>query len=107
MLARELEVYMDTGGYADAGPRVTQKAGYRAMGPYRIPAVQVDAHGVYSNTVPAGAFRGFGSVQVAWAYESQMDMIAKRLDMDPLELRTKNLLKKGDLYTAGDTVGCT
>ena len=103
LLARELEVYMDTGGYADAGPRVTQKAGYRAMGPYRIPAVKVDAHGVYSNTVPAGAFRGFGSVQVAWAYESQMDMIAKRLAMDPLEFRTKNLLKKGDLYTAGDT----
>jgi len=103
LLARELEIYMDTGAYADAGPRVTQKAGYRAMGPYRIPAVKVDAHGVYSNTVPAGAFRGFGSVQVAWAYESQIDMIAKRLGMDPVGLRIKNLLKKGELYTAGDT----
>jgi CO/xanthine dehydrogenase Mo-binding subunit len=103
MVARELEVYMDTGAYADAGPRVTQKAGYRAVGPYRVANVKIDAHGVYSNTVPAGAFRGFGAVQVAWAYESQMDMIAKRLGMDPLDFRLKNLLEKGEPYTPGDT----
>ena len=103
LLARECEVYMDTGAYADAGPRVTQKAGYRALGPYRIPDVKVDAYGVYTNTVPAGAFRGFGSVQVTWAYESQMDLIAERLGMDPLEIRLKNLLKKGESYTPGDT----
>ena len=103
MVARELEVYMDTGAYADAGPRVTQKAGYRAVGPYRVPHVKIDAHGVYSNTVPAGAFRGFGAVQVAWAYESQTDMIANRLGIDPLEFRLKNLLDKGEPYTPGDT----
>jgi len=103
LLARECQVYMDTGAYADAGPRVTQKAGYRALGPYKIPYVKVEAHGVYTNTVPAGAFRGFGALQVTWAYESQMDMIAERLGFDPLDLRLKNLLKKGDLYTAGDT----
>ena len=103
MVARELEVYMDTGAYADAGPRVTQKAGYRAVGPYRVPHVKIDAHGVYSNTVPAGAFRGFGAVQVAWAYESQTDMIARRLGMDPLDFRLKNLLDKGEPYTPGDT----
>ncbi|MFQ5902418.1 MAG: xanthine dehydrogenase family protein molybdopterin-binding subunit [Candidatus Binatia bacterium] len=103
LVARECEVYMDTGAYADAGPRVTQKAGYRALGPYRIPHVKVDAHSVYTNTVPAGAFRGFGSVQVAWAYESQIDLIAERLGMDPLEIRLKNLLRKGEAYTPGDT----
>ncbi len=103
IVARECEVHMDTGAYADAGPRVTQKAGYRALGPYRIPYVKVDAYSVYTNTVPAGAFRGFGSVQVTWAYESQMDLIAERLGMDPLEIRLKNLLKKGDSYTPGDT----
>lgn len=102
-LARECELYMDTGAYADAGPRVTQKAGYRALGPYRIPDVKVDAYCVYTNTVPAGAFRGFGSVQVAWAYESHIDLIAAGLGMDPLELRLKNLLKKGEAYTPGDT----
>jgi len=103
IVARECEVHMDTGAYADAGPRVTQKAGYRALGPYRIPYAKVDAYGVYTNTVPAGAFRGFGAVQVTWAYESQMDLIAERLGMDALEIRLKNLLKKGELYTPGDT----
>ena len=103
LLARDCQVYMDTGAYADAGPRVTQKAAYRSLGPYRIPYAHVEAYGVYTNTVPAGAFRGFGALQVTWAYESQMDMIAERLGMDPLEFRVKNLLKKGDLYTAGDT----
>jgi len=103
LVARECEVHMDTGAYADAGPRVTQKAGYRALGPYRIPYSKVDAYSVYTNTVPAGAFRGFGSVQVTWAYESQMDLIAERLGIDPLELRLKNLLKKGESYTPGDT----
>jgi len=103
LVARECQVFMDTGAYADAGPRVAQKAGYRALGPYKIPYAKVEAHGVYTNTVPAGAFRGFGALQVTWAYESQMDMIAARLGLDPLEFRLKNLLKKGDLYTAGDT----
>ncbi len=103
LLARECEIYMNTGAYADAGPRVTQKAGYRAVGPYRIPHVKTDAYTVYSNTVPAGAFRGFGTLQVTWAYESQMDIIAHKLGIDPLELRLKNLLKKGELYTTGDT----
>ena len=103
LIARECQVYMDTGAYADAGPRVTQKAGYRSLGPYNIPYAKVEAHGVYTNTVPAGAFRGFGALQVTWAYESQMDMIADRLGLDPLEFRLKNLLKKGDIYTAGDT----
>jgi CO/xanthine dehydrogenase Mo-binding subunit len=103
LMARECEIYMDTGAYADAGPRVTQKAGYRSLGPYRIHHVQIDAHAVYTNTVPAGAFRGFGSVQVTWAYESQMDLIAERLGIDPLEIRLKNILKKGEAYTPGDT----
>jgi CO/xanthine dehydrogenase Mo-binding subunit len=103
LIARECQVYMDTGAYADAGPRVTQKAAYRALGPYKIPYAKVEAYGVYTNTVPAGAFRGFGALQVTWAYESQMDMIADRLKIDPLEFRLKNLLKKGDLYTVGDT----
>ncbi|HME61986.1 MAG TPA: xanthine dehydrogenase family protein molybdopterin-binding subunit, partial [Candidatus Binatia bacterium] len=103
LIARECQVYMDTGAYADAGPRVTQKAAYRSLGPYRIPYAKVEAYGVYTNTVPAGAFRGFGALQVTWAYESQMDMIADRLGLDPLEFRINNLLKKGDIYTIGDT----
>jgi CO/xanthine dehydrogenase Mo-binding subunit len=103
LIARECEIYMDTGAYADAGPRVTQKAGYRALGPYRIPHAKTDAYTVYTNTVPAGAFRGFGTLQVTWAYESQIDIIAGKLGIDALDFRLKNLLKKGEEYTPGDT----
>jgi CO/xanthine dehydrogenase Mo-binding subunit len=103
LVARQCLIHMETGAYADAGPRVTQKAGYRCFGPYRIPHVKTDAYTVYSNTVPAGAYRGFGTLQVTWAYESQMDIIAEKLAIDPLEFRLKNLLKKGERYTPGDT----
>jgi CO/xanthine dehydrogenase Mo-binding subunit len=103
LVARECLIHMETGAYADAGPRVTQKAGYRCFGPYRIPNVKTDAYTVYTNTVPAGAYRGFGTLQVTWAYESQMDIIAEKLGQDPLGFRLKNLLKKGELYTPGDT----
>lgn len=102
LVARECLIHMETGAYADAGPRVTQKAGYRCFGPYRIPHTKTDAYTVYTNTVPAGAYRGFGTLQVTWGYESQMDMIAEKLGLDPLEFRLKNLLNKGELYTPGD-----
>jgi CO/xanthine dehydrogenase Mo-binding subunit len=103
LIARQCLIHMETGAYADAGPRVTQKAGYRCFGPYRLPHMRTDAYTVYTNTVPAGAYRGFGTLQVTWAYESQMDIIAEALGLDPLEFRLKNLLKKGELYTPGDT----
>src|ERR1051325_446989 len=103
LVARQCLIHMETGAYADAGPRVTQKAGYRSFGPYATPHMKTDAYTVYTNTVPAGAYRGFGTLQVTWAYESQMDIIAQEMGFDPLEFRLKNLLKKGDLYTPGDT----
>jgi len=103
LVARQCVIHMETGAYADAGPRVTQKAGYRCFGPYRLPHMKTDAYTVYTNTVPAGAYRGFGTLQVTWAYESQMDIIAERLGLDALDFRLKNLLRKGELYTPGDT----
>ncbi|MBM4261481.1 MAG: xanthine dehydrogenase family protein molybdopterin-binding subunit [Deltaproteobacteria bacterium] len=103
LIARRCLIHMETGAYADAGPRVTQKAGYRCFGPYKLAHMKTDAYTVYTNTVPAGAYRGFGTLQVTWAYESQMDIIAAKLGLDPLQFRIKNLLKKGDLYTPGDT----
>lgn len=102
-IARRCEVYLNGGAYANSGPSVTEKAGYRAHGPYHIPHVLTDAYWVYTNTVPGGAFRGFGGPQVAFAYESHLDMIAHRLKIDPLELRMKNLLERGEEYAAGDT----
>ena len=103
LVARQCVIHMETGAYADAGPRVTQKAGYRCFGPYRLPHMRTDAYTVYTNTVPAGAYRGFGTLQVTWAYESQMDIIAEKLGMDALQFRLKNLLRKGEIYTPGDT----
>ena len=103
LVARQCVIHMETGAYADAGPRVTQKAGYRCFGPYRVPHMKTDAYTVYTNTVPAGAYRGFGTLQVTWAYESHMDIIAEKIGMDPLQFRLRNLLKKGELYTPGDT----
>ncbi|MGH7832873.1 MAG: xanthine dehydrogenase family protein molybdopterin-binding subunit [Candidatus Binatia bacterium] len=101
-IARRCEVYFNGGAYANSGPTVTERAGYRAHGPYKIPHVKTEAYCVYTNTVPGGAFRGFGGPQVSFAYESQLDMIAHGLNIDPLELRLRNLLDKGDLYTAGN-----
>ena len=103
LLARESVVLVDGGAYSDAGPRVTQKSGYRVHGPYRIPNIQSDAYTVYTNTVPAGAFRGMGTPQVVWAYESQMDMIAHEMGWDPVAFRLKNLMEKGDDFSPGDT----
>lgn len=102
-LARHCEVYLNGGAYANSGPSVTEKAGYRAHGPYRIPHVLTNAYSIYTNTVPAGAFRGFGGPQVAFAYETHIDMIAGRLGLDPFEIRMKNLLDRGESFSHGDT----
>ncbi len=102
-IARRCEVYVNVGAYANSGPAVTEKAGYRAHGPYRIPHVLTDAYCIYTNTVPGGAFRGFGAPQASFAYESHLDTIAHSMGIDPLELRMKNLLEKGEEYAAGDT----
>ncbi|HTN71293.1 MAG TPA: molybdopterin cofactor-binding domain-containing protein, partial [Methylomirabilota bacterium] len=102
-VARQCEVWFNGGAYANSGPSVTEKAGYRAHGPYRIPHVLTDSYSVYTNTVPATAFRGFGGPQVAFAYETHLDMIAQRLGLDPYDLRMKNLLNKGESFSEGDT----
>lgn len=101
LLARKASCLFNTGAYADVGPRVVKNAGYMMAGPYRIPNVWVDSYAIYTNTPPAGAFRAFGVPQAAWAYESQMDMIAERLGIDPLVLRLRNLLVDTDELPTG------
>lgn len=98
LIARECEIHLDTGAYAEIGPRVAKKSGYTAAGPYRIPNLKIDSYSVYTNKPPAGAFRGFGVSQSAWAVESQMDIIAAALRIDPLELRLKNGYVDGDRF---------
>ncbi|MFN3346221.1 MAG: xanthine dehydrogenase family protein molybdopterin-binding subunit, partial [Candidatus Bipolaricaulaceae bacterium] len=96
LTAVEVEFYYNAGAYQTLSSAVLWRGLVHAAGPYRIPHVKVDAYSVATNTVPCGAFRGFGSPQVIFAHESQMDELARRLGMDPLELRRKNALREGD-----------
>ncbi|MGH7773383.1 MAG: xanthine dehydrogenase family protein molybdopterin-binding subunit [Candidatus Binatia bacterium] len=102
--ARRCEVYWDTGAYAEIGPRVVHKSGYTSAGPYRIPNVWIDSYCVYTNKTPAGAFRGFGVPQVIWAYDSQMDIIARALGADPVEFRLRHALDEGEPFATGTPV---
>jgi CO/xanthine dehydrogenase Mo-binding subunit len=101
IVARECEVWWNGGAYADIGPRVTQKSGFTAPGPYDIEHVAVDSYALYTNLPPAGALRGFGIPQLVWAYESHTDMMARELGADPLEFRRKNLLREGRPQATG------
>ena len=101
LLAKACEIHLDTGAYADNGPQVANRAAHRIIGPYRIPHLRIDAYAVYTNSVPAGSFRSIGAPQSIWACESQMDIIADRLGIDPLDLRLKNLLRRGDRVRTG------
>ena len=83
IVARECEVWWNGGAYADIGPRVTQKSGFTAPGPYDIEHVAVDSYALYTNLPPAGALRGFGIPQLVWAYESHTDMMARELGARP------------------------
>ena len=98
---RSCEVYWNGGAYADIGPRVTQKSGFTAPGPYDIENVAIDSYSLYTNRPPAGALRGFGIPQLVWAYESHTDLIARELGIDPLEFRRKNILREGRPQATG------
>jgi CO/xanthine dehydrogenase Mo-binding subunit len=96
LLARETRFWLDTGAYADNGPRVTATAADAAPGPYRWDAVDVDANCVYCNTAPSGSYRAFGTTHLQWIGESQIDEVARRAGVDRLELRRRSLVVKGD-----------
>ena len=99
--AAEVEIYADTGAYASVGPHVLLRAVVHAAGPYIIPNVKVDGYLVYTNNTMAGSMRGFGNPQVLFAAESQIDRLARKLGMDPLELRLKNVLRDGSVTSTG------
>ena len=101
VVARECDVYWNGGAYADIGPRVAQKSGFTAAGPYDIDNVRIDSYEVYTNRPPAGALRGFGIPQLVWAYECHTDLLAREIGMDPLEFRRKNILVDGRPHATG------
>ncbi|MBV8753640.1 MAG: xanthine dehydrogenase family protein, partial [Hyphomicrobiales bacterium] len=102
--ARKCEVWWNGGAFADVGPRVTQKSGFSACGPYDVDNVHIDSYALYTNLPPAGALRGFGIPQLCWAYESHTDMMARALKLDPIEFRRRNLLRDGRPQATGTLV---
>ncbi len=101
LTAFETELYGDTGAYASLGEKVMTRATTHSSGPYEVPNVKADCYAMYTNNPPAGAFRGFGVVQSAFAVESAMDMLAEKLGIDPIELRRMNALREGSVTNTG------
>ncbi|MFB7575928.1 xanthine dehydrogenase subunit D [Streptomyces sp. NPDC056165] len=104
LLYVEAQVVLDGGPYASCSPEVAFNAATFGIGPYVVPAVRMDAYAVYTNNPVCGAMRGFGAVQVAVAYEAQMDRLAARIGMDPVEVRQRNALRQGARMPTGQLV---
>jgi CO/xanthine dehydrogenase Mo-binding subunit len=101
ILAREFDIVLDSGAYADNSPLVLAKAVNRCFGPYRVPNVRVVGRSVYTNTSPASSYRGFGAPQGAFAGELNLDQAAERLGIDPVEIRRRNLVDPGEEVLRG------
>ncbi|MYG52173.1 MAG: xanthine dehydrogenase family protein [Rhodospirillaceae bacterium] len=104
LVARELSAVLDCGAYGDDSPGVLGYSLLMSRGPYRIPHCRASGKLVYTNRMRFGAFRGFGNPQVTFATESQLDEIAGRLGMDPIDLRLKNRMQPGDRWFGGGEV---
>jgi len=102
LVAREMKIYWGAGAYAEKSPTVCIRGSLPAPGPYRIPHVKVDGYAVYTNKPVAGSYRGYGIPQGAWAGEQQMDELARRLGMDPVDIRMKNIFVEGDVAYWGE-----
>ncbi|WP_328583920.1 xanthine dehydrogenase family protein molybdopterin-binding subunit [Streptomyces sp. NBC_00370] len=97
-------IVLDGGAYASASPAVVGNASSLSVGPYVIEDVDIEAIALYTNNPPCGAMRGFGAVQACFAYEAQMDKLAKRLGLDPVEFRQLNAMEQGTLLPTGQRV---
>jgi len=97
-------IYLDGGAYASSTGAVVANAATLGAGPYDVPNVTIDCWGTYTNNPPCGAMRGFGAVQAGFAYESQMDKLAERLGMHPVDLRARNAMTEGSRMPTGQLV---
>ncbi len=104
ILCAQIEVLADIGAYATLSPVVLYRSTVHATGPYEIPHVQVDTYGLYTNNMPSGAFRGFGTPEVTFAHESMIDELGAALDMDPLRVRLLNGFKMGSRTATGQVL---
>jgi len=110
ILARQVEAFYEIGAYALNGPVNAKTGCYVSSGPYNIPNRSLTTYSVYTNLPPTGPFRGVGVSHVCWAYESEMDDIARLLNVDPVELRLKHLVRERDIFVTGEeltSVGVT
>jgi xanthine dehydrogenase D subunit len=98
------DIVLDGGAYASSSTAVAANAATLGIGPYEVPNVVMDCHAVYTNNPPCGAMRGFGAVQACFGYESQMDKLAARLGLDPVELRIRNAMHEGSVMPTGQVV---
>jgi CO/xanthine dehydrogenase Mo-binding subunit len=105
--AMRARIICDTGAYASYGLAVTTRAAVHATGPYEIGHVEVESLCVYTNNPIAGAMRGFGVPQVAFAHESQLNLLAQELGLDPLEIRRINALRVGSRTGTGQELGAS
>jgi CO/xanthine dehydrogenase Mo-binding subunit len=101
LFANQVKIVSDTGAYASLGGTILDVSMETCCGPYVIPNIDIDGYCVYTNNGFSGAFRGFGAPQVQFAMESQMDMIAERLQIDRLEIRKRNVIHDGEVSTFG------
>ena len=101
VIAAEIKLVGDGGAYMYTSTKVLGNATLMCTGPYLIPNVKVDSYAVYTNHLPTGAFRGFGGPQGAFEAEMQMDKLAEKLGIDPVEMRVRNVLHEGDLLSVG------
>ncbi len=101
VIAAQVALVADGGAYIYTSTKVMGNATLMCTGPYDIPNVKVDSYAVYTNNLPNGAFRGFGGPQGAFEAETQMNKLAEKLGMDPVELRMRNVVKEGSLLSVG------
>jgi xanthine dehydrogenase D subunit len=104
LVAVTARTYLDGGAYTSSSPAVAANAATLGAGPYQVPNVSIDVYAAFTNNPPCGAMRGFGAVQACFAYESQMDELAKRLGIDPVEVRIRNAMSEGSVMPTGQVV---
>jgi CO/xanthine dehydrogenase Mo-binding subunit len=107
IVAMDIEMILDGGAYLTLSPVVLSRAILHATGPYRVPHARVRGRVLRTNTAPNGAFRGFGVPQAAFAIERHMDRVARRLGLDPYEIRARNVVEAGDRLPTGQVLDAT
>jgi xanthine dehydrogenase molybdenum-binding subunit len=104
LTAARISLLGDSGAYASVGGKVLERAAGHACGPYRVPAVAIESTAAYTNNPPCGAMRGFGVNQTSFAIEGCLDLLAAKVGIDGWEMRWRNLLRVGDVFTTGQVL---